>query len=453
MSNSPKLSLPYLQASQAQKHVTHNEALQALDVIVQASAINRDLTTPPASPAEGDVYIVAAAGAGAWVGHDNELAAWQGGAWSFHAPNEGWRVWLNDEDILLAWGGAAWLNASGTNTELNPATGGLVGINATADVTNRLSVSSPATLLNNEGAGHQLKINKNAAIDTASLLFQTGWTGQAEMGLSGSNDFSIKTSDGTNWFDALECSSANGRVKLPSGVSGRIEIFDTGNGIFIGEGAGANDDLTNNNNTFVGYYAGHFSTTGSSNTANGVNALRSNTTGNSNTAIGVNAGRFITAGGGNQTSSNGVYLGPDTRASQNGNSNEIVIGASTRGNGSNTVTLGSTAITGAHVQVAWTIVSDERDKTDIAPVDHGLDFINQINPVKFRYTETRGGPATGPSRYGFSAQDVLNAEGANPVIVDATDLENLKLNETALISVLVKAVKELAAKVKELENA
>ena len=521
MSDSPKLSLPYIQASQAQKHVTHNEGLQMLDVIVQANAIDRDLTVPPASPAEGDVYIVAAGGTGAWAERDNQLAAWQSGAWQFHAPDHGWRVWVNDENILLAWGGAGWINASGTNTDLNPATGGMVGINTTADATNRLSVSSPATLLNNEGAGHQLKINKNAATDTASLLFQTNWSGRAEMGLAGNNNFSVKTSNGTNWFSALECSSANGRVSLPSGVSGHIPVFDTGRSVFIGEGAGSNDDLTYNNSTFVGFFAGQanttggnnsatgmnalrsntiggnnsaigvsalranitgtsnsavgmsalrsnttgannsatgvnalrYNTTGASNSATGLNALRANTIGSRNTAIGADAGRFTAAGGANQTSSNGVYLGARVRSGANGNYNEIVIGASARGRGSNTITLGSAAITGAHVQVAWTIVSDARDKADISPVKHGLDFIGKINPVEFRYTKTRGGLGAGPLRYGFLAQDVLQAEGDNPVIVDATDPEELKLNETALISVLVNAVQELTARVKELENA
>lgn len=56
---SARLRIPYLAASQAQKHVTHNEALTLLDTLVQASVIDKDLTTPPISPAEGDCYIVA----------------------------------------------------------------------------------------------------------------------------------------------------------------------------------------------------------------------------------------------------------------------------------------------------------------------------------------------------------------------------------------------------------
>jgi hypothetical protein len=48
------LLLPYILAAQAQKHVTHNEALRILDGLVQLSVLDRDLTAPPAGPADGD---------------------------------------------------------------------------------------------------------------------------------------------------------------------------------------------------------------------------------------------------------------------------------------------------------------------------------------------------------------------------------------------------------------
>ena len=70
----------------------------------------------------------------------------------------------------------------------------MIGINATADATNRLAVKSAATLFDNAGAGHQHKINKAAAGDTASLLFQAGSSGRAEMGLAGDDNFHVKVS-------------------------------------------------------------------------------------------------------------------------------------------------------------------------------------------------------------------------------------------------------------------
>jgi len=70
--NSAKLSLPYLQASQAQKHVTHNEALRILDSVVQLSVIAADQTDPPATPADGDRYLLPAGATGAWAGQDGK---------------------------------------------------------------------------------------------------------------------------------------------------------------------------------------------------------------------------------------------------------------------------------------------------------------------------------------------------------------------------------------------
>jgi hypothetical protein len=214
MTDSPNLGLPYLEASQAQKHVTHNEALRRLDALVQAVVLDRTLTAPPATPANGDSYLPAAGATGAWAGHALEIASWQDGAWAFFPPAEGWRVWSAAEDALLAWTGTAWIVVGGAAL-LNPAA--LVGVNATADTTNRLAVSSAAVLLNHAGAGHQLKINKNAATDTASLLFQTGFSGRAEMGTTGDDDYHFKVSaDGSAWNDAISINRSTGEVSFPN---------------------------------------------------------------------------------------------------------------------------------------------------------------------------------------------------------------------------------------------
>jgi hypothetical protein len=58
MSETIHLALPYIAASQAQKHVTHNEALRMLDALVMLSVKDRDLSAPPGSPEEGDRYLV-----------------------------------------------------------------------------------------------------------------------------------------------------------------------------------------------------------------------------------------------------------------------------------------------------------------------------------------------------------------------------------------------------------
>jgi hypothetical protein len=116
------------------------------------------------------------------------------------------------------------------------------------------------------------------------------------------------------------------------------------------------------------------------------------------------------------------------------------------------VMVGSTATTNAYVQVAWTVTSDARDKTNVTALPVGLDFVNQLNPVSFQFKESREcDTATGPVRYGFLAQEVLDAEGENPVIVDTEVPEHLKVTNDHFNAVLVKAIQELSAKVEALE--
>lgn len=96
----------------------------------------------------------------------------------------------------------------------------LVEVNATADTSNRLSVKSPATLFDQEGGNHRMKINKATSADTASLLFQSGYSGRAEFGLAGDNDWHVKVSpDGSAWTEALKVDAATGRVRLPAALA------------------------------------------------------------------------------------------------------------------------------------------------------------------------------------------------------------------------------------------
>jgi hypothetical protein len=107
------LQLPYLLAAQAQKHVTHNEALRMLDGIVQLSVLDRDLAAPPAAPAEGDRYIVATSASGDWTGWDMSVAYFVDGAWMQLIPTPGWIAWVSDETKLVSWDGIAWVDLSG----------------------------------------------------------------------------------------------------------------------------------------------------------------------------------------------------------------------------------------------------------------------------------------------------------------------------------------------------
>ena len=102
------LLLPYILAAQAQKHVTHNEALRLLDAMVQLSVLDRDLTVPPATPADGDRYIVASGGTGLWAGWDLNVTTWVDGVWMRLMPRPGWLAWIADEATFFVWNGSAW---------------------------------------------------------------------------------------------------------------------------------------------------------------------------------------------------------------------------------------------------------------------------------------------------------------------------------------------------------
>ena len=208
------LSLPLIQPSQAQKHVTMNEALRLLDVMVQLSVQDRTRTAPPAAPATGARHIVAPGATGAWAGQARRVALWEGTAWAFFAPLTGWRAHIAAEAALATFDGVTWVTIADA-----PLLVGQLGVAASPDSTNRVAVSSPAILLNHAGAGHQVKINKAAATDTASLLFQTGFSGRAEMGTAGSDDFAIKVSaNGSTYAEAVSVAAATGIVSMAQGM-------------------------------------------------------------------------------------------------------------------------------------------------------------------------------------------------------------------------------------------
>lgn len=213
MSDTPRLGLPLLAAGQAQKHVTHNDALMRLDALVHLVVASRTQTVPPSSPEETSAYIVPAGGSGVFAGRQDDLAIFEDGAWSFLEPRAGWQAWVSDEAEHHVWTGTQWRRSqpeSGLGAEL-------WGVNTTADTTNRFAVSADASLFSHAGTDHRLKLNKASAARTASLLFQDNWSGRAEIGLAGDDQFRIKVSpDGASWTEALVIDRTSGRVALPA---------------------------------------------------------------------------------------------------------------------------------------------------------------------------------------------------------------------------------------------
>ena len=69
---------------------------------------DRDLATPPGSPAAGDTYIIAASPTGAWAGKEKQIAIWDGAAWVFGVPRVGWVAYIEDEEKLTAYKSGGW---------------------------------------------------------------------------------------------------------------------------------------------------------------------------------------------------------------------------------------------------------------------------------------------------------------------------------------------------------
>jgi hypothetical protein len=232
MSETTHLMLPFILAAQAQKHVTHNEALRLLDGLVQLAVLDRTRTAPPASPADGDRHVVASGATGLWAGWDLNVAYWVDGAWMRLVPRKGWLAWIANEELLLVFDGAAWIGVGGGGgvslPELADGTVGALGVNTAADAANRLAVRSNSVLFTAINAGDggngdiRYVVNKESLGDTASFLFQTAWSGRAEFGLTGSDAFTLKVSpDGSAWTDAFTIDPAG---RFLSGVSEPVVV-------------------------------------------------------------------------------------------------------------------------------------------------------------------------------------------------------------------------------------
>lgn len=138
MADTPELALPLLAPSQAQKHVTVNEALMRLDGLAQLRLQSVTVTTPPAA-LDGFAYAVPVGAVNAWAGQEGMVAIASGGGWIFVPAQRGWRAVVLDAGSLAIFDGAAWRMGAQT---LTPG-GGSVGLtSAEFDVT----ISAGATV-------------------------------------------------------------------------------------------------------------------------------------------------------------------------------------------------------------------------------------------------------------------------------------------------------------------
>jgi hypothetical protein len=112
----PKLGLPLLQAAQAQKHLTVNEALIRLDALINAAVLSIGAGEPPTDATDGDAHVVGPDAGGDWAGRDGALAFRVNGGWRFARPTPGQRIWLRSEARALVFDGEGWAAADGGST-------------------------------------------------------------------------------------------------------------------------------------------------------------------------------------------------------------------------------------------------------------------------------------------------------------------------------------------------
>ncbi len=108
MTDTVQLGLPLVQAAQAQKHVTVNEAFSRLDGLVMLSIQSQAITTPPVVLSEGQAWVVPIGAVNEWSGQDGRLAIARNGGWDFVMPKRGWRAFIQDEGVQALHDGANW---------------------------------------------------------------------------------------------------------------------------------------------------------------------------------------------------------------------------------------------------------------------------------------------------------------------------------------------------------
>lgn len=92
----PRHAAPLLAAGQAQKEITHNEALLIMDAALHPSLENEGQSDPPASPQQGQMWRIGAAPTGDWSGRSGQLACFTAGGWRFVLPYAGMTAYARD---------------------------------------------------------------------------------------------------------------------------------------------------------------------------------------------------------------------------------------------------------------------------------------------------------------------------------------------------------------------
>jgi len=327
------------------------------------------------------------------------------------------------------------VNASGA---IAPGTGNVVGPVSAVD--GNLAVFNGATgkLLKDGGlppSGGASSVDDltDAISDGISTLYIGGGAGTSDVGNTsntavGMTVMPTNTSGNNNTVVGNQSLTYNSTGSFNTVVGSKAALFNT----------------TGLHNTAVGYSALQYSSA-QFNTAVGSAALDENTTGSYNTALGYNSGDVNTTGTYN------TYIGYNARADANNYTNSTALGNAASISASNRIVLGNASIASIYAQVTTiTGISDRRLKKDIVNLDLGLDFIEKLRPVYYRYNN---GDET--LRYGFIAQEVEKSLGGSEdvaLVVRGTDKnKTYAMGYSELIAPIVKATQELTKKVNGLE--
>lgn len=160
MSETDRHHLPLLAAGQAQKEVTHNEALVAIDRQLHLAIISRRLAIPPATPVAGDAYLVPAGAGGIWAGRTGAIASHDGFGWAITLPVRGCIAWIIDEACFSVfdggWSSQGWpvdaLVIAGRRVlGAAPAAVAAPGGGGTIDAESRATITSLLITLRNQG--------------------------------------------------------------------------------------------------------------------------------------------------------------------------------------------------------------------------------------------------------------------------------------------------------------
>ena len=255
-------------------------------------------------------------------------------------------------------------------------------------------------------------------------------------------------------YQASFSSVSNSDYNVNIGYQAGYDLDGGDYNVFMGYRSGYNGG-SNSYNVGVGSEALYNLTSGAGNTGLGLSALRTVSTSSYNTGIGASAGRNVSTGGDN------TFIGINAGYAQDGSiTNALTTGSNvtcigheampSSATATNEITLGDNDITSLRCNVQTiSSLSDERDKTAIADIQYGLDFIKDMRPVEFTWNR-RDGSLGATKDIGFIAQELYEVEldhssTSRTRIVNQSNPSKWEADYVRTYPILVKAVQELSA--------